>query len=389
MTGLRPERREAVERWFQDNFTSRGELGASVSIWCDGQETLTLGQGFANRERTKVWTTDTLVPVWSATKGPAAVACLMALHEAGLPLNSPVAEVWPEFFLGGKESVTFAQLLSHRAGLSAMTQRVPIFDYNAVIDALEHQTPLWPDAPRQAYHARTFGFLLDEIVRRITGMESLGHYFDEMFGRPLDLDFWIGLPPEQHHRVATIYPGKMNLSAGDQAFMRAYTAPGSITHQTFNSPVGLSAVQDFNQAHTWVQGFASMGGVGNARALAKFYSIFANGGKWQGVQIVPTWIQQALMKPLTAAIDEVLCVPIAFSAGMMMDPINDETNGKIRSLFGPSESAFGHPGAGGSVAFADPDTGISFAYVMNQMEVGVLPSEKALGLVRAVFGSGS
>lgn len=386
MTGLRPDRREAVERWFHENFTLRGELGASVSIWCDGQETLTLAHGHTSRDRTKPWTTDTLVPVWSATKGPAAVACLMALHEAQLPLTAPVAEVWPEFFLAGKEAITFADLLSHRAGLCAMKQRVPIFDYEAVIEALEKQAPLWPGESRQAYHARTFGFLLDEIVRRITGLDSLGHYFDEVLGVPLDLDFWIGLPAEQHGRVATLYPGKMNLTAGDQAFMKAFGTPGSITAQTFASPVGLSAVQDFNQPHTWTQGFASMGGVGSARALAKFYSVFANGGKWQGAQIIPTWVQRALTTPLTESLDEVLCVPAAFSAGMMMDPIDPETNRKVREMFGPSECAFGHPGAGGSLAFADPDTGISFAYVMNQMEVGVLPGEKALGLVRAVFG---
>jgi CubicO group peptidase (beta-lactamase class C family) len=149
--------------------------------------------------------------------------------------------------------------------------------------------------------------------------------------------------------------------------------------------VGLSAVQDFNQPHTWASGFASMGGVGSARALAKFYSVFANGGKWKGEQIIPTWIQRALSQPLSQAMDEVLCVPVAFSAGVMMDHVDPETNEKTRQLFGPSFSAFGHPGAGGSLAFADPDTGISFAYVMNQMEVGVLPSERALGLVRALF----
>lgn len=385
MTALRYSTRDAVERWFHENFTLRGELGASVSVWGDGEEIINLGHGHANRERTRPWTPDTLVPVWSATKGPAAVACLMALHESGLPLSAPVVEVWPEFFLRGKEQITFAELLSHRAGLCALSLRVPIFAFESVVEALERQQPLWQGATVQAYHARTFGFLLDEIVRRITGADSLGHYFDEMFGRPLDLDFWIGLPPEQHARVATIYPGKMNISTGDQAFLKAYSTPGSVTHQAFASPVGLSAVQDFNQPHTWASGFASMGGVGSARALAKFYSVFANGGKWKGEQIIPTWIQRALSQPLSQAMDAVLCVPVAFSAGVMMDHVDPETNEKTRQLFGPSFSAFGHPGAGGSLAFADPDTGISFAYVMNQMEVGVLPSERALGLVRALF----
>jgi CubicO group peptidase (beta-lactamase class C family) len=385
MTGLPRAAQEAVEKWFRENFVSRGELGAAVSIWCDGAEVLSLAQGFTSRERTTPWTAETLVPVWSSTKGPAAVACLMALHEAGLPLDAPVAEVWPEFFLGGKDHLTFAQVLSHRAGVCALSERVPIFDYVAVIKALEQQVPLWPAGSTQAYHARTFGFLLDEIVRRITGADTLGHYFDELFGRPLDLDFWIGLPEAEHRRVARIYPGKMNISTADQAFLKAYHVPGSVTQRTFASPVGLGAVQDFNQPHTWSQGYASMGGVGSAAGVAKFYAMLANGGKHQGQPMVPTWVIKALSTPLTQADDAVLCVPASFSAGMMMDPVDEETGSKIRRMFGPSLSAFGHPGAGGSLAFADQDSGIAFAYVMNQMEVGVLPSERATGLVDALF----
>ena len=385
MTGLSPATREAVEHWFRENFVLRGELGAAVSIWRDGEEVLGLAQGFTNRERTQAWTADTLVPVWSATKGPAAVACLLALHEAGLPLEAPVAEVWPEFAMAGKSEITFDQVLAHRAGLCAMSERVPIFDYRAVIKALEQQQPLWPPGQTQAYHARTFGFLLDEIVRRITGAETLGLYFAEMFGDPMALDFWIGLPESQHERVAKIYPGKMNLSTADQAFLKAFHAQGSVTQRTFSSPVGLNAVQDFNQPHTWTQGYASMGGVGSARGLAKFYSALAHGGLWQGAQIIPTWVQMALSKSAPTAMDAVLCAPATFQAGMMKDPVDEETGMKSRRLFGTSMAAFGHPGAGGSLAFADPDTGIAFAYVMNQMEVGVLPSERATGLVEALF----
>lgn len=387
MTGLPRAAQEAVELWFHENFVQRGELGAAVSIWRDGTEVLNLVQGFTTRERTTPWTADTLVPVWSSTKGPAAVACLMALHEAGLPLDAPVAEVWPEFFLGGKDQLTFAELLSHRAGLCALSERVPIFDYMAVIKALEQQIPLWPVGTTQAYHARTFGFLLDEIVRRITGADTLGHYFDELFGRPLGLDFWIGLPEAEHHRVARIYPGKLNISTADQAFLKAFHVQGSVTQRTFASPVGLGAVQDFNQPHTWAQGYASMGGVGSASGIAKFYAVLANGGKNRGEQIIPTWVLGALSTPLSQADDAVLCVPAAFSAGMMKDPVNAETGHKIRRMFGPSFAAFGHPGAGGSLAFADPDSGIAFSYVMNQMEVGVLPSDRATGLVEALFSA--
>ncbi|MDB6073307.1 MAG: CubicO group peptidase beta-lactamase class family, partial [Verrucomicrobiaceae bacterium] len=299
--GLPSAAREAVESWFRENFVSRGELGAAVSIWHHGVEVLSLAQGFTSRERTAPWTAETLVPIWSSTKGPAAVACLMALHEAGLPLDAPVAEVWPEFFLGGKDHTTFGELLSHRGGLCALSERVPIFDYMAVIKALEQQIPLWPVGTTQAYHARTFGFLLDEIVRRITGADTLGHYFDELFGRPLALDLWIGLPEKEHRRVARVYPGKMNISTADQAFLKAFHIPGSVTQRTFSSPVGLNAVGDFNQPHTWAQGYASMGGVASATGLADFYAVLANGGKYQGEQIVPHWVLNALSDPLSQA----------------------------------------------------------------------------------------
>ena len=385
MTGLPRAAREAVELWFRENFVLRGELGAAVSIWRDGSEVLSLAHGFTTRERTTPWSADTLVPVWSATKGPAAVACLMALHEAGLPLDAHVAEVWPEFFLGGKDQLTFAHVLSHRAGLCALTERAPIFDFMAVVKAIEQQYPLWPAGTTQAYHARTFGFIIDEIVRRITGVDTLGHYFDEVLGRPLGLDFWIGLPEAEHHRVAKIYPGKMNISLGDQGFLKAFHTSGSVTQRAFASPVGLTAVQDFNQPHTWSQGYASMGAVASASGLGKFYSLLANGGQGPTGQEVPTWILRALSAPLSQAEDAVLCVPAAFSAGMMVDPVDSGTGNKIRRMFGPSHAAFGHPGAGGSLAFADPDTGIAFAYVMNQMEVGVLPSDRATGLVDALF----
>lgn len=387
MSGLRESKIENIKSWFHDNFSVRGELGATVSIWLDGEEALTLSDGWMTRERQREWTPDTLVPVWSATKGPAAVTALLALHEAGLPLEAPVCEIWPEFFLHGKDSITFAHLLSHRAGLSALDERAPIFDYNAVIRALELQHPLAPAGEVQAYHARTFGFLLEEIVRRITGADSLGQWFDMVLGRPLDLDFWIGLPQEQHHRVATLYPGKVNLGAEDQTFLKAFTTTGSLTQRTFSSPAGLNAVQDFNRPETWSAGYPAMGGVGSARGLAKFYAVLANGGKFRGAQVIPTWVLQALQTPLGQAEDAVLCVPLAFSAGMMMDPVEAETGGKLRQLFGPGTGAFGHPGAGGSHAFADPDSGIAFAYVMNQMETGVLPNEKPLGLIRALFAA--
>ena len=385
MAALAPATEAAIRRQFAENFSERGELGAALSIWKDGTEVLALAHGHTSRDGAHPWQQDTLVPVWSATKGPAATACLIALHEAGVPLDYPVAEVWPEFVGAGKGEITFAQVLSHRAGLCALDERAPAMNHDAVITALERQPPLWPPGQRQAYHARTFGFLLDEIVRRVTGAETLGLYFDAVLGEPLGLDFWIGLPEQHWPHVATIYPGKMSIATRDQAFLRAFSTPGSTTRRAFDSPVGLSAVSDLNQPAAWAAGNASMGGVGSASALGKFYSLLAGGGEVDGKQWVPREVVSQLQNTLSQGEDAVLCLTAAFSAGMMKDPVDEETGGKLRALFGPSTSAFGHPGAGGSLAFADPENGLAFAYVMNQMEVGVLPGEKALGLARALY----
>ncbi|MFO1486752.1 MAG: serine hydrolase domain-containing protein [Verrucomicrobiaceae bacterium] len=387
-TPASPDNLRAVRAWFEESFRTRWEMGASVSIWHHGREVLSLAHGHCDRARTRTWSHDTLVPVWSATKGPAAVCCLLALEEAGIPLECPVAEVWPEFVGGDKASIAFIHLLTHTAGLCALDQRVPIYNYDSVIDALERQHPLWQPGMRQGYHARTFGFLLDEIVRRLTEAESLGEYFREVFGSPMALDFWIGLPSIQWDRVSPVYPGKISIANSDQPFIKAYNTAGTLTHRAFTSPFGLNAVQDFNQSETWSRGYASMGGVGSASGLAKFYSMLAQGGRWNGVQIVPESIVRRFETTLTQENDSVLLTPVAFSMGMMQDPVSEDPEsigGKLRRLYGPSLLAYGHPGAGGSLAFADPENGIAFAYVMNQMEVGAMPGERVQGLVRALY----
>lgn len=383
-----PSTLAAVTAWFEENFHTRGELGASVSIWQNGVELLSLAHGHIDRSRSRAWDAETLVPVWSATKGPAAVCCLMALHEAGMNLDCPVSEVWPEFVGGGKGAMTFAHLLSHTSGLSALDERVPIFNYEAVIEALERQQPLWEPGTQQGYHARTFGFLMDEIVRRITGVDSLGEYFRETIGSPLGLDFWIGLPTAQHERVASVFPGKISIAGADQPFLKAFSTSGTITQRTFSSPMGLNAVSDFNQPETWKHGYASMGGVGSARGLGQFYAMLAQGGRWAGREVVPASVVELLSQKLSQADDLVLCAPIAFAAGVMQDPVQTDPYlppGKLRQHYGPSLQAFGHPGAGGCLAFADPENGISFAYVMNQMEVGALPGTKSIGMIERLY----
>ena len=368
---------EAVERWFDGNFRERGELGAAVSVWKDGVEVLSLAGGTTTREGREPWTAETLAPVWSSTKAMAAWACVSALREAGVELEQAVAEIWPGFEQAGKGAVRFLDVLSHTAGLPVLDEKVSILDHAAVVAALERQAPIGPPGATQAYHARTFGFLLDEITRRASGAESLGEYFEQNIRRRADAEFWIGLSPEEDGRVATLYPGRMTEELKHDPFMKAFQTPGSLTLRAFQSPVGLNAVADFNRPETWRAGYPAMGGVGSARGLARLYSeLLARSGQEN----------RALETTVSDRDDAVLCRRLAFAAGTMKDAVDAGTGRKLRPLFGPSLRAFGHPGAGGSLAFADPENGIAFAYVMNQMELNVLPGEKSLGLVRALYG---
>src|SRR3989441_11303702 len=230
---------------FQENFEKFGELGAAVSVWQNGKPILDLCGGFRDVHREKPWMADTLVLVWSATKGIGSACVLHALQEHNIDISRRVAEFWPEFAQAGKEKITVAQLLSHQAGLCALDARVDVLDYGAVIRAIEAQKPLWPPGTAHGYHARTFGFLLDELVRRIAG-RTLSQYWREVFAQPLSLDFWIGLPAEENSRVASIYAAKSGRPAEPKQFYSDLTTPGTFARKTFTSPYGLNSVSGMN-----------------------------------------------------------------------------------------------------------------------------------------------
>jgi CubicO group peptidase (beta-lactamase class C family) len=367
---------------FEENFTRFGELGASVSVWQHGRELLNLGAGFCDRQKTQPWTSNTPVLIWSATKGLAAASVLHACAQARLPLETRVARLWPEFAAEGKGEVTFAQVLSHQAGLSALGQKAAALDHSAVAAALAAEPPHWALGTGHGYHPRTFGYLLDELLRRITGGMSLSEYWRQQFAEPLGLDLWIGIPPERVDEVAPMFPAKNSPPKGD-AFYTAFLTPGSLTARAFSSPHGLHSVAAMNSPEARTAAIPAFGGIGTASALAKFYAMLAQGGVFEGRTYFDSLAP--MTRTLAQGPDKVLLLETAFSAGFMRDPVGPD-GAKQRQTFGPSPSAFGHPGAGGSHAFADPDTGISFAYVMNQMEPGVLPNAKSLRLVEALYG---
>jgi CubicO group peptidase (beta-lactamase class C family) len=364
---------------FRENFEKFGELGAAVSVWQHGKPIIDLYGGFCDGRYEKPWVADTLVLVWSATKGIGTACLLHALQEHKIGLERQVTEFWPEFAQAGKENITLAQLLSHQAGLCALDRRVDVLDYGEVIRALEAQKPLWPLGTAHGYHARTFGFLLDELVRRIAGKE-LSEYWREVFAQPLNLDFWIGLPEKENSRVAAVYAAKSRKPPEPRQFYQDLTSPGTLARKTFSSPYGMKSVSGMNDPAIRAKSIVSFGGIGSASALAKFYCMLANKGTLDGQTFFSEETITWMTTPLADGMDRVFQIPTAFSAGFMKDPRNAR-----QRLFGTSPAAFGHPGAGGGHAFADPENKLSFAYVMNQMEQQVLPNEKSLRLVDAIY----
>ena len=412
------ELRERLKPLFQENFEKFGELGAAISVWQNEKELLELHGGFRDARREQPWTEDTIVLIWSATKGIGSACLLHVLQEHKIDIERRVGEFWPEFAQAGKETITLGQLLSHQAGLAALDKKVDLLDYAAVIDALAKQEPNWPPRTAHGYHVRTFGFLVDELVRRISGIK-LAEYWRNTFAEPLGLDLWIGLPEKENPRVATMYAPKAGKQpepkdrqssppvgrtrpVASSDFYADLATKGTFAHKVFTSPFGLNAISAMNKPEIRALPIVSFGGIGSASALAKFYAILANGGRMdgrpafaslrRGEQFFSEKTLAWMTNTLTDRIDRVFQIPTAFSAGFMKDSRGARENltalsGQVskRAIFGTSPSAFGHPGAGGSHAFADPENKIAFAYVMNQMEQSLLPTEKSLRLVDAIY----
>ncbi|MEN3368525.1 MAG: hypothetical protein V7609_668 [Verrucomicrobiota bacterium] len=371
--------RRRAEDLFHENFTRFGELGAAVSVWQNGKSILELHGGFRDSKRETPWTPDTLVLFWSATKGLGSACLLHVLEKRGIGLERRVAEFWPEFAQAGKREIILAQLLSHQAGLSALDEPADVLDYAVVIAALEKQAPLWPPGTAHGYHARTFGFLVDETVRRIAG-QRVSQYWRDTFAGPLGLDIWIGLPEAENSRTATIYAAKAGGEQTPVEFYRDLLTPGTLVRKTFTSPHGLHSIAAMNTKENRATEIVSFSGIGSASSLGKFYAMLANGGEIEGRRFfAPETIAQ-MTTTLASGVDRILQIPTAFSAGFMKDSPES-----ARRIFGPSPSAFGHPGAGGSNALADPENGISFAYVMNQMEQSLLPNGKSLRLMDQIY----
>lgn len=367
---------DVVAEVFAAQLRAEASLGAACCLWTDqGPEISLVGGPTSRAAEAPAWTESTLVPVWSTTKGPAAATLLTVLDAEGLTLETPVHHLWPELGV----DVTIAQLLSHQAGLAALDVETSVFDHQAAVIALERQPPNWPPGTRHGYHPRTFGVLLDECVRRLTGA-PLSEVWRRTIAEPLALDVWIGLPESEAGRVAAVTPSKPELRPEEKAFVDAFSVSTSLTRRAFSSLRGLNAVSEFNRAEARALGQPAFGGFASAAGLARFYHALATG---EG-GVFSSGVRTAAESVLIDGDDTILLMPTAFSAGFQKDPVGPDGR-KRRHHFGPSQRAFGHPGAGGSLAFADPDRRAGFAYVLNLIAPGVMPGPRALSLVQAVY----
>lgn len=327
----------------------KDEIGWSFVAMKNGVEVVSQHEGFADRHRTRPWTDDTMAPVWSATKGPMAVCVLVALHRAGMDGESLVDRVWPEL---GRPTLTFEELFSHQGGYAGLEQKASIWDRESVIASLEKQVPLW-DVGTHGYHPRTIGFLADEIVRRVDG-RSLGDFWCEEVAEPEGIDFRIGLPESEFGRVAELVPARASKGGEPKPFYEALLTKDSLTRLAFSSPSDLSGVSEMNQAKAWQAGFPAMGGVGSARGLARFYD-------W----VLRQDFLPELIRPRISGFDVIQRIENSFGFGVMLG-------------LGPGKDCFGHPGAGGSYGFANAETGMSYAFVMNHFEASLFPSAERL-----------
>ena len=377
---------QSVRQEFERNLRERGEVGASVCITLRGETVVDLWGGMARPETQTPWAADTISIVFSSTKGATALCAHMLASRGKLDLDAPVAKYWPEFAQSGKEHIMVKMILNHQAGLPAVREPLPqgaYANWNLMVNTLAKEAPFWEPGTRNGYHALTIGWLVGEIVRRVSG-KSLGTFFQDEIAKPLGLDFWIGLPEDKESRVAPMIAAAPD---PDSLFFREIAKPGSLQSLVLlNSGgyMGAAPEFDFRAAHAAEIGAA--GGITNARGLAGMYAPLACGGKLRGVELVsPTILAQMARVSSATGQDAVLVMPTRFSLGFMKTMDNRRERLGVRDSVLLSEDAFGHVGAGGSIGFADPKAEMSFGYTMNRMGPGASLNDRGQSLVDATY----
>jgi CubicO group peptidase (beta-lactamase class C family) len=374
---------EAVRKAFADNFTRRRELGGACCVYLRGEKVVDLWGGIRNKQTGERWEENTMVVVYSTTKGLAAMTLALAHSRGLLEYDERVCTYWPEFAQQGKERITVRQLLAHQAGLfelDAPLDRSLVGDLDRLAVVLAHQKPAWEPGTQQAYHAITLGFYQGELLRRIDPRHrSLGQFFEDEIVSPLGLDVFIRLPEDiPTSRLATIArPSPIEMLLG---------FPLRLTLDTMNRRSKIvRALRGSELPHDEQRVYArnlevpSGGGVGTAQAIAHAYSVFATGGRELGLRRETLDLLAApAVPPRRGFYDACMKAEVRFSLGFMKP--------SPAFPFG-NDSSFGAPGAGGSLGFADPDAGIGYAYVTNRMGTTLTGDPRDVALREALYAA--
>ncbi len=350
----------AVRDALAENFRDRGELGGAVAVYLDEKLVVDLWGGWCDRERSRPWQRDTLVNVFSVGKAMATVSLLISAEQGAIDLDAPVARYWPQFGAAGKGGVTVRMVLAHRAGLPALRGLLAedaMYDWEFMTRALAAEEPWWEPGSAHGYHVNTFGFLVGELVRRVSG-ESIGAFFRRHVAEPLGAEFYFGVGPESDARIADYYYSEAMLAGEPLRQGPADDERRLWLHRVYLNPSGLSGLGTVNTRAWRAAEMPSTNGHSNARAVARIYSALACGGAVEGCRLVQPETIDAAITEASNGTDLVLQRPSRFGLGFQLTQPGNP--------LGTSERSFGHFGAGGALGFADPDSRLAFAYTMNQ-----------------------
>ena len=365
------ERFAPVREEFERNFTERKDVGASVAVSLDGEYVVDLWAGHRDAAKTLPWEEDTIVNVYSTTKTMAALVFLMLADQGELDLDAPVGKYWPQYACNGKEKTLVKHFLSHSAGLSGMDRPcsgADLYDWDAVCASLAAQKPWWEPGTQSGYHALTQGYLIGEVVRRITG-QTLGQFFRTQVAEPLEADFHIGTPKQHFPRIAELIPPKA-APLGDLPI-------DSIAARTFASPA--VDVADTPSDGWRMAEIPAANGHGNARAVVRVQTAVANGGSAWGKRLLSEAGARRVLEEQTYGPDLVLGLPIRFGMGYGM------TSTEVPMGPNPNTAFWG--GYGGSSIVVDFDARLCVSYTMNYMESEILGDPRGFGLLAAAYQS--
>ncbi|MFF1395314.1 serine hydrolase domain-containing protein [Streptomyces sp. NPDC058287] len=369
---------EAVRAAFEENFDEREELGAAVTVLIDGAPVVDLWGGWADAARTRAWERDTVVNVWSTTKGPTALCAHILIDRGLLDPDAPVAAYWPEFAAGGKEGVLVRHLLSHRAGLAGLREPhslEQLFDWELTTSRLAAQEPWWEPGSVSGYHALTYGFLVGEVVRRVSGLLP-GAFLEREVTGPLGIDFTIGLPDKEAGRAAELVHPRAQATS-EQAAIFAQLAPAALAALT-NPIAGAS---EANTAAWRAAEIPAANGHGTARAVAALYAIVAGKGRSGDRQILSPEGAERIREGQGSCRDLVLGAGFTHETELGLGLWLSGPNGS----YGPNPRAVGHDGFGGSFGSADPESGVAMGYVMNRMGPHIADDPRKMALISAVY----